>query len=132
MKTLFFPNRQGGVRYFKDPVKIDMTKNTVESVDTVRLDLFSTYYADEDLEIRYTEKGKTNLLKANKGDIIFVFYDYDHIKNRVAVVKNAAIKENIASLFAMQAAKQAEKESRAKTCNDCCDCCDCCKCCESC
>lgn len=130
MKTLFFPNRQGGVRYFKDPVKIDMAKNTVESVDAVRLDLFSTYYADEDLEIRYTEKGKTNLLKANKGDIIFVFYDYDHIKNRVAVVKNAAIKENIASLFAMQAAKQAEKESHAKTCNDCC--CDCCECCESC
>ena len=129
MKTLFFPNRQGGVRYFKDPVKIDTAKNTVESVDTVRLDLFSTYYADEDLEIRYTEKGKTNLLKANKGDIIFVFYDYDHIKNRVAVVKNAAIKENIASLFAMQAAKQAEKESRAKTCNDCCDCCDCCESC---
>ena len=130
MKTLFFPNRQGGVIYFKDPVKIDMAKNTVESVDAIRLDLFSTYYADEDLEIRYTEKGKTNLLKANKGDIIFVFYDYDHIKNRVAVVKNAAIKENIASFFAMQAAKQAEKESRAKTCND--PCCDCCKCCESC
>lgn len=129
MKTLFFPNRQGGVRYFKDPVKIDTAKNTVESVDTIRLDLFSTYYADEDLEIRYTEKGKTNLLKANKGDIIFVFYDYDHIKNRVAVVKNAAIKENIASLFAMQAAKQAEKESRAKTCNDCCDCCNCCESC---
>ena len=129
MKTLFFPNRQVGVRYFKDPVKIDMAKNTVESVGTVRLDLFSTYYADEDLEIRYTEKGKTNLLKANKGDIIFVFYDYDHIKNRVAVVKNAAIKENIASLFAMQAAKQAEKESRAKTCNDCCDCCECCESC---
>ena len=127
MKTLFFPNRQGGVRYFKDPVKIDTAKNTVESVDTIRLDLFSTYYADEDLEIRYTEKGKTNLLKANKGDIIFVFYDYDHIKNKVAVVKNAAIKENIASLFAMQAAKQAEKESYAKTCND--PCCDCCKCC---
>ena len=130
MKTLFFPNRQGGVRYFKDPVKIDTAKNTVESVDTIRLDLYSTYYADEDLEIRYTEKGKTNLLKANKGDIIFVFYDYDHIKNKVAVVKNAAIKENIASLFAMQAAKQAEKESYAKTCND--PCCDCCKCCESC
>lgn len=130
MKTLFFPNRHGGVRYFKDPVKIDMAKNTVESVDAVRLDLFSTYYADEDLEIRYTEKGKTNLLKANKGDIIFVFYDYDHIKNRVAVVKNTAIKENIASLFAMQAAKQAEKESHAKTCID--PCCDCCKCCESC
>lgn len=129
MKTLFFPSRQGGVRYFKDPVKIDTVKNTVESVDAIRLDLFSTYYADEDLEIRYTEKGKTNLLKANKGDIIFVFYDYDHIKNKVAVVKNAAIKENIASLFAMQAAKQAEKESYAKTCNDCCDCC---KCCESC
>ena len=130
MKTLFFPNRQGGVRYFKDPVKIDTAKNTVESVDTIRLDLYSTYYADEDLEIRYTEKGKTNLLKANKGDIIFVFYDYDHIKNKVAVVKNAAIKENIASLFAMQAAKQAEKESYAKTCND--PCCDCCECCESC
>lgn len=130
MKTLFFPNRQGGVRYFKDPVKIDTAKNTVESVDAIRLDLFSTYYADEDLEIRYTEKGKTNLLKANKGDIIFVFYDYDHIKNKVAVVKNAAIKENIASLFAMQAAKQAEKESYAKACND--PCCDCCKCCESC
>lgn len=129
MKTLFFPSRQGGVRYFKDPVKIDTVKNTVESVDAIRLDLFSTYYADEDLEIRYTEKGKTNLLKANKGDIIFVFYDYDHIKNKVAVVKNAAIKENIASLFAMQAAKQAEKESYAKTYNDCCDCC---KCCESC
>ena len=130
MKTLFFPNRQNGVRYFKDPVKIDTAKNTVESVDAIRLDLFSTYYADEDLEIRYTEKGKTNLLKANKGDIIFVFYDYDHIKNKVAVVKNAAIKENIASLFAMQAAKQAEKESYAKTCND--PCCDCCECCESC
>lgn len=130
MKTLFFPNRQNGVRYFKDPVKIDTAKNTVESVDTIRLDLFSTYYADEDLEIRYTEKGKTNLLKANKGDIIFVFYDYDHIKNKVAVVKNAAIKENIASLFAMRSAKQAEKESYAKTCND--PCCDCCECCESC
>lgn len=127
MKTLFFPNRQGGVRCFKDPVKIDMAKNTVESVDEIRLDLFSTYYADEDLEIRYTEKGKTNLLKANKGDIIFVFYDYDHIKNRVAVVKNTAIKENIASLFAMQAAKQAEKEAYAKTCNDCCGHCKCCE-----
>lgn len=130
MKTLFFPNRQNGVRYFKDPVKIDTAKNTVESVDAIRLDLFSTYYADEDLEIRYTEKGKTNLLKANKGDIIFVFYDYDHIKNKVAVVKNAAIKENITSLFAMRAAKQAEKESYAKTCND--PCCECCECCESC
>lgn len=127
MKTLFFPNRQNGVIYFKDPVKIDTAKNTVESVDAIRLDLFNTYYADEDLEIRYTEKGKTNLLKANKGDIIFVFYDYDHIKNKVAVVKNAAIKENITSLFAMQAAKQAEKESYAKTCNY-----PCCECCESC
>ena len=128
MKTLFFPTRHGGTRYFKDPVKVDTAKNTVESVDAVRLDLFSTYYADEDLEIRYTEKGKTNLLKANKGDVIFVFYDYDYVKNRVVVVKNTAIKENVASYFAMMAAKQAKDESYAKICKD--PCCDCCKCCD--
>ena len=128
MKTLFFPTRQGGTRYFKDPVKVDTAKNTVESVDAIRLDLFSTYYADEDLEIRYTEKGKTNLLKANKGDIIFVFYDYDYVKNRVVVVKNTAIKENVASYFAMMAAKQAKDESYAKICDA--PCCNCCKCCD--
>lgn len=118
MKTLFFPTRKGGVRYFKDPVKVDAAKNTVESIDAIPLDCSNIYYADEDLEIRYTEKGKTNLLKANKGDIIFVFYDYDYVKNRVVVVKNTAIKENVASYFAMIAAKQAKEESYAKTCND--------------
>lgn len=65
-------------------------------------------------------------MKANKGDIIFVFYDYDYVKNRVVVVKNTAIKENVASYFAMMAAKQAKEESYAKTCND--PYCDCCKC----
>ena len=82
MKTLFFPTRQGGTRYFKDPVKVDTAKNTVESVDAIPLDCSNIYYADEDLEIRYTAKGKTNLLKANKGDVIFVFYDYDYVKNK--------------------------------------------------
>ena len=28
MKTLFFPTRKGGVKYFKDPVKVDTAKNT--------------------------------------------------------------------------------------------------------
>lgn len=129
MKTLFFPSRQSGIRYFKDPVKVDIANNTVEAVDTVPFDCHGAYYADEDMEIRYTEKGKTKFLKANKGDIILVFYGYDHIKNRVVVVKNTAIKENIASYFAKEAAEQAKKESYAKTCNDCC--CDCCNFCES-
>lgn len=126
MKTLFFPNRQSGIRYFKDPVKVDIANNTVEAVDTIPFDCNNAYYADEDLEIRYTEKGKTKLLKANKGDIILVFYGYNYIKNRVVVVKNAAIKENVASYFAENAAQQTKKEVYAKTCNDpCCDCCDC-------
>lgn len=126
MKTLFFPTRQGGARYFKDPVKVDTAKNTVESVDAIPLDCSNIYYADEDLEIRYTAKGKTNLLKANKGDIIFVFYDYDYVKNKVVVVKNTAIKENVASYFAENAVQQTKKEIYAKTCNDpCCDCCGC-------
>ena len=129
MKTLFFPTRQGGTRYFKDPVKVDTAKNTVESVNAIPLDCSNIYYADEDLEIRYTEKGKTNLLKANKGDVIFVFYDYDYVKNRVVVVKNTAIKENVASYFAENAAQQTKKEVYAKTCND--PCCDCCNFCES-
>ena len=129
MKTLFFPTRKGGVRYFKDPVKVDTAKNTVESIDAIPLDFSNIYYADEDLEIRYTAKGKSKRVKASRGDMIFVVYDYDYVKNRVVVVKNTAIKENVASYFATIAAKQAKEESYAKTCND--PCCDCCKVCES-
>ena len=44
MKTLFFPTRKGGVRYFKDPVKVDTDKNTVESVDAIPLDFSNIYF----------------------------------------------------------------------------------------
>ncbi|QOR57661.1 hypothetical protein [uncultured phage cr130_1] len=123
MKTLFFPKRQLSTRHFKDPVKIDMATNTMVGVDPIPLDYSCAYFADEDLEIRYTEKGETKLLKANKGDVIFVFYDYDYIKNKIVVIKNTAIRENVASFLAMRAAEQAKKESYAKTCKDCCESC---------
>lgn len=94
MKTLVFNLQRG--RYYRNPILVDFDKHETESVDRGFCGFDDIYIASEDMEIRYKDpNGNTIVKKADKGDIIVVFYVESFIKNPIVVVKNKEWKENI-------------------------------------
>lgn len=94
MKTLIFNLRNS--RYYRDPMLVDFDKHEAESIDRSYCGFDDIYIASEDIEVRYKDiKGNTIVKKADKGDIIVVFYVESFIKNPIIVVKNKEWKENI-------------------------------------
>lgn len=117
MKTLNFIS--GSYRSLGKPVIVDFNKNDITQLDNVPSDVDYVFVAPEDIEIRYKIGTKTHVLNANKGDIIVTFYEENYIKNRVVVIKNKEWKENIVSIIAENAARQAKEEKAASMCCDC-------------
>lgn len=117
MKTLNFIS--GSYRSLGKPVIVDFNKNDITQLDNVPSDVDYVFVAPEDIEIRYKIGTKTHVLNANKGDIIVTFYEENYIKNRVVVIKNKEWKENIVSIIAENAARQAKKEKAASMYCDC-------------
>lgn len=124
MKALIIP--KPGSDYYNNAVIIDYKTCDVTFAKKEPSDIFRMYIADEDMEVRYTNsKNKQVVLKANKGDIIIVFYR--EVKNEVIIVKNKEWKDNIIYKRAEKAKDQTDKEAWAECNKDCGDCisCDC-------
>lgn len=121
MKALIIPNSGGS--YYNNAVIIDYKTCNVEFAEKCDTNIFRMYVADEDMEVRYTDrKNNQQILKANKGDIILLFFK--DAKNEIAIVKNKEWKDNVIYARAERAKKQIDKEAWAE-CNKDCITCDC-------
>ena len=103
------------------PILADFEKETVSNVETESVYgiIDRMIIAPEDCEVRYKNGGKEVVKKADKGDLILLFYSHkDWVEEPVAVIKNADVKKNMVSLMAKRAADQAEAEIRASYLND--------------
>ena len=122
MKTLVF---LGTGRYAKTPVLVDYANNTIESYERTRSAIDDIYVAKEDILVGYKKNGKDVTVKANKGDIIVMFYNEDFIEYPVVVVKNADWKANMLSYFKKQEAEKAKNLVQAQftDCESSCDSC---------
>lgn len=122
MKTLVF---LGTGRYAKTPVLVDYANNTIESYERTRSAIDDIYVAKEDMLVGYKKNGKDVTVKANKGDIIVMFYNEDFIEYPVVVVKNADWKANMISYFKKQEAEKAKNLVQAEytDCEKYCDSC---------
>lgn len=127
MKTLTFVSTG---RYHRNPTIIDFDKHIVEPLDRLRIGIDDIYVAPEPLEVRYKKDGRDIVLKADKGDIIIVFYTEEWVVNPIVVVKNKDWKTNIVEYIKKQEADKAKELVNASYCS--CDGCDCKCCCESC
>lgn len=125
MKTLSL-NRIG--RYYRNPVIVDFDKHDINPIGSSRVSIDDVYFAPEDLEVRYKDdKGKTCVLKADKGDIIVVFYPESFIKNQVVVVKNKDWKENVLNYMKEKEAEKTKNliDAQYSSCDNRCECARC-------
>ena len=131
MKTLYFT--QDGNQAYCNKVLVDFSNNKVTSypIDEERWNIKSCFATDEDVEIRYDYKGKTSVKKAQKGDIIVIFDDYN-ILDPIIVIKNTEWKNNIINKKAIREANRAKDTVKAEYMDSpCCNGCSMCseKCC---
>lgn len=116
MKALIIPKADSS--YYNNAVIIDYKTCNVEFAKRVETNIFRMYVADEDMEIRFTNgNNKQTVLKANKDDIVLVFYK--GAKNEVVIVKNKEWKDNIIYAKAEEAKNQIDKEAWAECNKDC-------------
>ena len=113
MKTLYFT--QDGNQAYCNKVLVDFSNNKVTSypIDEERWNIKSCFATDEDVEIRYDYKGKTSVKKAQKGDIIVIFDDYN-ILDPIIVIKNTEWKNNIVNKKAIREADRAKDTVNAE------------------
>lgn len=113
MKTLYFT--QEGNQAYCNKVLVDFSNNKVTSypIDEERWNIKSCFATDEDVEIRYDYKGKTSVKKAQKGDIIVIFDDYN-ILDPIIVIKNTEWKNNIVNKKAIREADRAKDTVNAE------------------
>lgn len=124
MKTLYFT--QEGNQAYCNKVLVDFSNNKVTSypIDEERWNIKSCFATDEDVEIRYDYKGKTSVKKAQKGDIIVIFDDYN-ILDPIIVIKNTEWKNNIVNKKAIREADRAKDTVNAEYEDiPCCDSCN--------
>jgi hypothetical protein len=107
------------------PVLADFEKETVSTVETESVYgiIDRMLIAPDNCEVRYKCEGKEVVKKADKGDLILLFYAHkEWVKEPVAVIKNADVKKNMVSLMAKRAADKAADETIASCELKCCDC----------
>lgn len=117
MKTFY-------VTYNTKGIIVDNERNEAKDPKMVRSHIRDMYVAEEPLEIRsMTQNGKQIVTKADKGDIILTFYNYNNDDfNTPIVIKNAEWKKRVHAEIAREAAKEEEYRVKANL-SEACKCC---------